>query len=335
VKTSLSTTGLAHSIARGQVYLRELLRAGRYSLDCHGPDGSERFSNNKGHLFVAYFLADALAGTLDEIDRTILLTRILSEERAGHWGFSPGDLSFSPEQASFLVDADDTAYVFRTLRGLGAYRLPDSLINYWTDPPGGFFTFLAKGNLINQPRVATEPSFENNLAIHPEVTLNVFTMLRGTNHEKYIHWPIIESFQHVEGWWHSFFYPGVYFGTVLAVEFLRAEPFYRPHLLKTKEYLLGMQNPDGSWGDDGEREYSTALALRALATLDLQSDAVKRGASFLLGRQSSIGGWSSSAVVWKFVGASQEEWLARDKHGPLVTALCVTALKRCLDSEGA
>ncbi len=241
------TTRIEQAIDRAWSFLRACLREGRYCLDCFGEDGSHRFSHDKGHLFVAYFLADALAGQLDEIDRTILLTRILSEERSGHWGFSPGDLWFSEEQGSFIVDADDTAYVLRTLRGLGAYRMPDSLLSYWRDPPGGFVTFEARGSLANEASVAVEPSFAGNLGIHPEVTLNVYSMLRGTNLERHIHWPIVEGFQHADGWWHSYFYPGEYFGTVLAVEFLRKDEYYRPHLERTKAYLLRSQHDDGSW----------------------------------------------------------------------------------------
>jgi hypothetical protein len=320
------------SIDRANGFLRRQLHAGHYSLDCHGEEGEERFSHNKGHLFVSYFLADALKGTLDEIDRTILLTRILSEERSGHWGFSPGDLSFSAEQETFIVDADDTCYVLRTLRGLGAYRLPDSLGSYWLDLAegrGAFVTFRAKGVLANEARVAVEPSFAGNLAVHPEVVLNVFSMLRGTNLERLICWPVVEGFQHAEGWWHSYFYPGPFFGTVLAAEFLHGEPYYIPHLARTKEYLRASQRESGAWGK-GDDPYATALALRALSLLDPAAEEIGRGAAFLLGEQSASGGWSSDAVIWRFVGASNEEWLAQDRQGTLVTSLVVTALRRLL-----
>jgi squalene cyclase len=320
---------IEQAIDRASLFLRSSLREGRYCLDCFGEDGSQRFSHNKGHLFVAYFLADAMTDRLDEIDRTILLTRILSEERSGHWGFSPGDLYFAEEQGSFIVDADDTAYVLRTLRGLGAYRMPDSLLSYQRDPTGGFVTFEAKGSFVNDVRVAVEPSFANNLAIHPEVTLNVYSMLRGTNLERHIYWPIIEGFQHPDGWWYSYFYPGEYFGTVLAVEFLKSDEHYRPHLQRTKEFLHQSQNGDGSWGTNGD-PYATGLALRGLAALESGSDSIERGVKFLLNLQQDAGGWESNAIIWRFVGASNEEWLATDRHGTLVTSIVSTALRRCL-----
>jgi hypothetical protein len=316
------------SIELSQRFLKSALRAGRYALACQGADGAERFSHNKGHLFVAYFLADAMAGAMDEIDRTILLTRILSEERTGHWGFSPGDLFYTPEQETFIVDADDTAYVLRTLRGLGAYRLPDSLLTYRCDQTGGFVTFRARGGLQNLAEIQTAPSFAGNFGVHPEVTLNVYSMLRGTNHETQIHWPIVQQLQHPEGWWYSYFYPGPFFGTVLACEFLRTDEFYRPHLARTVEFLARSQRPSGAWGETDD-PYATSLAVRALAAVDRDLPAVERGLRFLLSQQSADGHWQSSSVIWHFVGASGEEWLARDRDGALVTSAATIALRRC------
>jgi hypothetical protein len=74
------------AIAKTASFLREALRSGSYGLSCVGSDGAPRFSDNKGHVFVSAFIAEAMTGLLDEIDRTIVLIRILSEENGGLWG---------------------------------------------------------------------------------------------------------------------------------------------------------------------------------------------------------------------------------------------------------
>jgi hypothetical protein len=82
-------TTLDAAIAKAAAFLRERLRSGAYGLACVGSDGAPRFSDNKGHVFVASFIAEAMNGVFDEIGRTIVLVRILSEEDNGLWGFSP------------------------------------------------------------------------------------------------------------------------------------------------------------------------------------------------------------------------------------------------------
>ena len=108
------------AIAKAAGFLRERLRSGAYGLACVGSDGTPRFSDNKGHVFVASFIAEAMTGLLDEIDRTLILVRILSEENEGLWGFSPPGPYHREEFRVFHVDSDDTAYVIRTLRRLGS-----------------------------------------------------------------------------------------------------------------------------------------------------------------------------------------------------------------------
>jgi hypothetical protein len=81
-----SAAGLDAAVAKAATFLRERLRSGAYGLACVGSDGTPRFSDNKGHVFVASFIAEAMTGLLDEIDRTIVLVRILSEENDGQWG---------------------------------------------------------------------------------------------------------------------------------------------------------------------------------------------------------------------------------------------------------
>lgn len=60
-------------VANAVAFLRERLRSGAYGLACIGSDGTPRFSNDKGHVFVAAFIAEAMQGLFDEVDRTLVV----------------------------------------------------------------------------------------------------------------------------------------------------------------------------------------------------------------------------------------------------------------------
>lgn len=87
-------------------FLKQQLRAGRWSLSGHGSDGTPRFSHEKGHLFSAFFISQALEGGLDETERTLLLVRLLSEEAGGHWGYSPR--GYAPGRMTTLISSMPT-----------------------------------------------------------------------------------------------------------------------------------------------------------------------------------------------------------------------------------
>src|ERR1700694_4964043 len=133
------------AVAKAAAFLRERLRSGAYGLACVGSDGKPRVSDDKGHVFVASFIAEAMTGLLDEIDRTIVLVRILSEENEGAWGFSPPGPYHSDQFRVFHVDSDDTAYVIRTLRRLGVNRTPQCLLRFHREPERFFVTFDGPG----------------------------------------------------------------------------------------------------------------------------------------------------------------------------------------------
>jgi hypothetical protein len=133
------------AVSKAAAFLRNRLRSGSYGLACVGSDGAPRFSDNKGHVFVASFIAEAMTGLLDEIDRTIILVRTLSEENEGVWGFSPPGPYHSDKHRVFHVDSDDTAYVIRTLRRLGVNRPPNCLVRFYRESEQLFVTFDVPG----------------------------------------------------------------------------------------------------------------------------------------------------------------------------------------------
>jgi hypothetical protein len=318
---------VAAAITKSATFLRASLRSGAYGLACLGSDGMPRFSDNKGHVFVASFIAEAMDGLFDEIDRTIVLVRILSEEYDGLWGFSPPGPYDLERFRVFYVDADDTAYVLRALRRLGVNRRPECLLRFYRDAEQLFTTFDAPGPTA----LTTEHSPSHNVLAHPEVNANVFLALRGTHLERYVNEEMLRDAQDPRGYWRSYFYPSPLFGTLLALEVLDGNPAFADETSRALSFVAEAQNPDGSWGTGGDA-HETALAVAALAGRESHSAATLRGVEHLLGTMSPDGAWTSSACVWEFPADEGDTWRAYDRYGAYVTARCTTALRRAAAS---
>jgi hypothetical protein len=210
------------AVEKAAAFLRACLRSGAYGLACIGSDGAPRFSDNKGHVFVASFIAEAMTGLFDEIDRTIVIVRILSEDNEGQWGFSPPGPYHSDELRVFHVDADDTAYVIRTLRRLGVNRTPQCLMRFFREPERLFVTFDAPG----PASLTSENSPGHNFLAHPEVNANVFLALRGTHLEQFVNYDTLLKAQDDRGFWASYFYPSPLFATLLALDVMHGKPAF-------------------------------------------------------------------------------------------------------------
>lgn len=320
---AISQAALDASIGKAAAFLRARLRSGKYGLSCLGSDGAPRFSDNKGHIFVASFITEAMQGLFDEIDRTIVLVRIMSEEDEGRWGFSPPGPYHRDEFLVFHVDSDDTAYVFRTLQGLGVNRPPKSLLSFYRERERLFVTFDAPG----PTSLTTQPSPRNNLLAHPEVNANVFLALKPTHFRHLINYDMLQAAQDPRGFWRSYFYPSDMFGTLLALEVLRGEPLYGDAARRALEFVRSTQNPDGSWGPNSD-PYETALGVTALARQPEHEIAMQRGVDHLLVSMEPNGSWKSHACVWEFHADERDVWRAYDVHRAYVTARCLTALRK-------
>ena len=318
-----SAAGLDAAVAKAAAFLRERLRSGAYGLACVGSDGTPRFSDNKGHVFVASFIAEAMTGLLDEIDRTIVLVRILSEENDGQWGFSPPGPYHSDQSRVFHVDSDDTAYVIRTLRRLGVNRTPQCLVRFYREVERLFVTFDALG----PTSLTTEPSPRHNLLAHPEVNANVFLALRGTHFEQLVNYDMLRQVQDERGFWQSYFYPSPLFATLLALDVLHGNPAFAAATERALSFIVGSQNVDGSWGADSD-SYETALAVAALAGHQAHMATTRRGVAHLLSTMAGDGSWTSRACVWEFHAEEGDVWRAYDTHGAFVSARCMIALRR-------
>lgn len=321
----VSEATLDAAIAKAATFLRQCLRSGAYGLACVGSDGAARFSDNKGHVFVVSFIAEALTGLLDEIDRTIVLVRILSEENAGHWGFSPPGPRHMEKFRVFHVDSDDTAYVIRTLRRLGVNRTPQCLVQFYREPERLFVTFDAPV----AASLTTERSAQHNLLAHPEVNANVFLALRGTHLEGLVNYDMLRQAQDARGFWTSYFYPSPLFATVLALDVLHGNPAFAAAVERALAFIVGSQSADGSWGVDSD-PYETALAVAALAGHPAHAAAMRRGVEHLLSTMAEDGSWASRACVWEFYAEGQDVWRAYDAHRAFVSARCTIALRRAV-----
>ncbi|MEO8482883.1 MAG: hypothetical protein ABI634_11775 [Acidobacteriota bacterium] len=321
----MKTTAAITQIDTSTNFVRACLRAGTYGLACVGSDGSPRFSNNKGHVFVGFFISEALSGILDEVERTILLVRILSEEYEGAWGFSPPAPFVSDAHQVFLVDSDDTAYVLRTTRRLGVHRSPRCLLPFHREPERLFVTFNAPG----RTSLSAEPASQHNLLAHPEVNLNVFLALRGTPFEHLINYGTVRDAQDRLGFWKSYFYPSPFLATALALDLIGTNPEFSDLVSRAVKFILGTQNRDGSWGSDSD-PYETALAITALSTVSPESEAIRRGVDHLLASAAGDGSWNSNRCVWEFHAEAEDVWRAHDTDHAFVTAVCAIALRRAV-----
>jgi squalene-hopene cyclase-like protein len=319
----------SEAVQRGIRFLKQRLQSGQYGLSCCGFDGTPRVSNNKGHLFSGFFIAEAICSELDEIERSLLLVRLLSEESNGHWGYAPRALWDGPPDNPFYVDADDTAFALRLMRRLGLYRSPQVLKVYRRQGrrllrrESGFVTF----NSEKTPSLCFDPHSTRNFDMHPEVNANVFLALVRTNYCSWISRDIVTRSQTSDGYWRSFFYPGRFYSTWMFMDLIGQLGGFDQEREKGIGFLTRSQNPDGSWGE-GSGPLETAYAIKGLRCVGAGGKTVTRGREFLVGNQREDGSWASDSIIWEFHESSNDVWQAKDVNHVVTTALCVDALAR-------
>lgn len=319
-----SAPTLNAAIAKAAAFLRERLRSGSYGLAALGSDGTPRFPDDKGHVFVAWPIAEAMTGLLDEIDRTIILVRILSEEQEGGvWGYQSPGMLYNDETRPFLVDSDDSAFALRTLHRLGVNREPKGLMRFYREPERMFVTWNTPGATSLQ----TESALGNNFRAHPEVNANIYHALRGTHFEKHINYDLLLRAQDERGFWKSYFYPTPLYATLLVLDLTRGNPAFAPATERALAFIVGSQNADGSWGTNSDA-YETALAVAALAGHEIHAVAMRRGVAYLLSAMAEDGSWASGACIWESHWNEQDIWRGYDHHRAFVSAKCLLALRR-------
>lgn len=329
---------------RAGKFLKTQLSDGNFGLTCIGSDGLTRFSHQKGHVFSGYFIARALGHDISETDRALLVTRIMSEEYKGLWGYSPQAPCVSRPHAKFVVDADDTSFAIRTFRQLGLHKSSDRLMVFhrsrWSRwlvkfglttllpksvARGGFRTFASR----TRASLVVDTTPLNNLQLHSEVNLNVFLALQGTDLENAIDDRLICETQHEDGYWHSYFYPSRYYATWLALELIRNQPAFNALRVRAHNFLLSSQSKDGTWGDLGD-PYETALACCALAAGDETGASITEALLFFLKSQLDDGSWATGSKIWEFREAEDNVWQAFDSNRVITTSLVLCALQQVM-----
>jgi hypothetical protein len=322
--TNTGTPTLEEAVARAAAFLRERLRSGSYGLAAVGSDGTPRFPDDKGHIFVGWSITEAMTGLLDEIDRTIILVRILSEEQEGGvWGYQSPGMIINDQSRPFLVDSDDSAFALRTLHRLGVNREPKALMRFYREPERLFVTWDTPG----ATSLATESSLQNNFRAHPEVNANIFLALRRTHFEQFVNYDMLLQAQDERGFWKSFFYPTPLYATLLVLDLTRGNPAFSSATERALSCIVGSQNADGSWGANGD-PYQTALAVAALAGHQAHAAATRGGVERLLSTMAPDGSWTSAACVWEAHYNEYDIWRGYDTHRAFVSARCMIALRR-------
>ncbi|MGH7450943.1 MAG: hypothetical protein ACRENG_06345 [bacterium] len=323
------------AIALGTGFVKKQLVAGQYGLSSLTPDHEPGFGHDKGHLFSGYFIADALGKDLNEVERALLLVRLLSEELQGLWGYCSRGY-YKIDDNPYFVDADDTAFALRTFRKLEVYKSPECLRHFfrerrWLSRKGmesekGFVTFADPHK--KKPTLVFAAKSENNFDLHPEVNANVFNALIDTNYDAWIDLGLISRSQSPQGYWHSYFYPDKFYSTFQFLELLRHFPGLSQEKKTGVKFLQSSQNPDGSWGDRGN-PYETALALKGLAFHVPINEQFLQGIEFIVNSQHADGSWPNDNVIWEFHQDNQT-WQGKDTHRAVTTSLCVSVLKHYL-----
>lgn len=321
-------TRCKRAIRKGLAFLDHQVLSGRYGLSCVGLTGESKFSDQKGHLFSIYFMLNGMGCDISELVRTIFLTRILSEESNGRWGYSPRAYYVEDKENPYFVDTDDTAFALRSLRIMGLYRKTDAFDEYLAEvriqgrTVNLFRTFLTK----QVPEVAVTPSPMNNLLLHPEVNANILQFFIGTEKEGLLEEQFATELQNSDGLWPSYFYPLEFYGTYMFVSLLVAYRKADGALQKAVEGINALQNADGSFGRAPD-PLTTSLALRILQLADYHGPQVQAGRAFLLKKQKFSGHWSSKAAIWKFHHEDGDVWTAYDTNHVVTTAMCIAALR--------
>ncbi len=316
-RPAAGTTGaeIPAAVARGTSYLKSVVARDDYRLTCRASDGSVCPVDAVGHVFAAFFIADSVGDKLSADERQKLLDRMGSENRQGAWGYTP----YAP------VDSDDTAFVIRAYRLLGRKVSIAELARFYDKAGRAFTTFHGEG----APVLTHVPSEAGNSGFHPEVNANVFGALAGTNLARLIDEDVVLRSQDPEGFFRTYFYPGKYYGTLIALDFLCKTGRGEDARKKGVAFLTASQNRDGSWGRPAGA-YETSLALCGLGACKAFGDSFHKGVSWLLRQQKADGSFrEEETVVWQYTYQDNPSvvWRAFDTSGVVTTALALRALR--------
>ena len=278
-------------------------------------------------------MLNGLGSDLSELIRTIFITRILSEEMAGQWGYSPRAYYVEERNNPYFVDSDDTAFALKSLRLMGIFKKTDAFDSYLVDVDVEslrFPLFLTFANKNVSPHITCSPAAKNNLLIHPEVNANIFQFLHGTDKQRLMNDLFVTKLQKTNRLLPNYFYPIEFYGTYMFI--MLAETYGLAHEAKGKaiEGIIKSQKADGSFGSSSD-PLATAFALKSLQIAGYEGESIDRGIKFLLEKQTFKGYWKSDSVIWKFHHDDGDIWTAYDSNHIIATAMCMSVLRNSID----
>ena len=310
----VSIENINDSIILGTSFLKKQVAEDSLFLTCEATGESSCPVDDQGTSLVAFFIVDTIGSELSSVEREIIISRLTIEERNGLWGYS----------RNAPIDSDDSAFVLHTFKLLNVSKSLENITVFYNKQGKGFITFQSDIS----PKLAFQPSEDNNFHIHPEVNANIYNLIHNTSYKDYINYDIVIDSQASDGYWHSYFYPSNYYSTYQNLKFLSLSENYNDIKEKSVTFLLSSQNNDGSWGNPGNA-YETSLALKSLATLNISNDQFWKGIKFLLNSQNNNGSWQNSTIIWEYIFQQNPLviWQAFDKNMVISTSLSIGALK--------
>ncbi|MDA9120745.1 hypothetical protein N9J52_01775 [Flavobacteriales bacterium] len=320
------------AVGKGTKFLNAQILSGKYGLACVGLSGEQKFSDQKGHLFCIYFMLNGLGSDVSELVRTIFITRILSEEHDGQWGYSPRSYYVEDAENPYFVDADDTAFALRSLRTMGIFNKTDAFDAYRVDTLLAqsslplFRTFISK---TVYPKITASPSSNNNLMVHPEVNANLLQFFYGTDKEVLMNELFVTELQETNGLWPSYFYPIEFYSTYMFISLLTTYGVGMEANQKAIDEIIQTQKSDGSFGSSND-PLATAFALRSLQIAGYYGEPLHKGIRFLLKKQKLSGCWMSNSEIWKFHHDDEDVWTAFDTNHILTTSMCLSVLRESI-----
>ena len=299
------------------------------AYSCSGPDLQQcRLEHAPSFdTFILYALRSVKDRRVPVIADKALKALEAEMEGQGWWRFwARGD----PEHHECGPDLDDTACASAVLLSYG--RKPpenvDDLLRY-RDATGAFFTWQDPAlfsktirTLVDKLKVARNiPRVDANdldCAVNADILL--YLTLRGRQSPDACAY-VNERIRARDVPRCSLYYPSPMHVFYLVTRAYQAgATCLAPSVATIRPWLLELQRPDGSWGDDLE----TACAGAALLQMGEQSEAVDRGVAAIVARQQADGSWRRSRFIELYHSSEA-----------LATAISLEALGRYVSQESA
>jgi squalene-hopene/tetraprenyl-beta-curcumene cyclase len=244
--------------------------------------------------FVGYNLAQ-LENTID------ILPKVL-QSNATKYGRYNDDV---------LQDGDSTNFFIAFKSAMNQQVLKEEIKGWlrFRNADGGWVTYRDEDKLREFLKISRDVSMSGWMnAQHCVTAVSALVLLQVGDVGKDIYDQTCQyliSHQNAKGYWNSYWWTSPVYATSFSVLAMAANVSAKEHCKKAVQWLVSVQQADGSWKNGAHTTESsalyTALALRAIATFDddgnLYKDAVDKGFEWLMQNQTEDGSWKSQRVL--------------------------------------